>query len=265
MFAGALLVLALYGGSRLDVFSLELMPGGSTPNEASIGAFSAKTEAASPTPTLAPTRTATPPPTLVALTATPEPSATPEPTETPEPDPTETPEPEPTETPEPTATPEPTQTPLPPTATATSLPPTATATVSVALGVPVTRTATGSTPAATATKAPAQAPAQTPAAFTGSFSGYATPYWDGLAGNVMGCGVVYSPTDTTVLAVSPAYYGSIPCGTTLKVCGTVGCIDVVRSDSCPGCEGTHIDLSRAGFNLVCGPAANNCNVTVTKR
>jgi len=281
------LVFALYAGSQLDVFSLELTPGGRVPEEASVLSLPAKSPAQQPTqPPLVPLATVTASPSPIA-TATAAAEATP--TATPddadvgseeesdeetdllaladeeEEEPEPTPEPEPTKTPEPEPSPTPTL--VAPTATP---PPAATPTAAVAHGVLVTPVggsagnSAAATLAAPATPAKAAPATPAPASFTGSFSGFATPYWDGLAGNYQSCGAVFDPADTTVLAVSYAYTQSIPCGTALKVCGTAGCIDVVRSDLCPGCEANHIDLSRAGFTAVCG-AVSNCNVTVTKR
>ena len=82
----------------------------------------------------------------------------------------------------------------------------------------------------------------------------------------MGCNGagVYNTQDITVIAVGRAAHDDFPCGTLIEVCGPKGCIKGVRKDSCPGCPGYDVDLSRAGFNAVCGPAANSCRVTLKR-
>lgn len=231
----------------------------------------------SPTATATPTETATPEPsptaTEIILAAVEEPTeALLEPTETPEPEPpTSTPVP-PTETPvPPTATPvPPTATPIPPTATpvpptATPLPPTATPTVAIPSNIPmlgdVVPTATPTATARAAATATATASSINP---DGPVSGYATRYADSLEGNTMACGGVFDQTNTFVVAVGYAYDTAWKCGTQLEVCGPAGCINGVRTDTCPGCAGAHIDLSRAGLNAVCGNQSG-CNVVITRR
>jgi hypothetical protein len=81
----------------------------------------------------------------------------------------------------------------------------------------------------------------------------------------MACGGIYSTSDTTVVAVGPAHYSDIPCGTALQICGPAGCISAARKDSCPGCPGNDVDLSRAGFNAVCGANQSRCPVTISRR
>jgi hypothetical protein len=237
--------------------------------------------------TATPTRTARP-------TRTPSPTATPRPTDTPVPPtetepplptdteipliadtpvpPTDTPIP-PTDTPvPPTATPEPpTATPIPPTATpvpptATLVPPTATPTLAVPTDIPLlgdfvptaTPEPTRSAPKPTATKSSSSVNPD------GPVSGYATRYSDSLEGSSMACGGVYDADNVFVAAVSLRYDTAWPCGTQLEVCGTADCIDVVRTDTCPGCGGGDIDLSRAGLEEVCGNDGG-CSVVIRRR
>lgn len=236
---------------------------------------------ASPTATLTrtPAPTATPPPTE---TAEPEPTATPmllaavedaeeapselpteepvPPSETPVP-PTETPVP-PTETPvppTPTAVP-PTPTPVPP--TPTPVPPTPTPTVALPQNVPLLGQAPPS-PTPTNTPRATNTPASRPINDNG-VQGYATRYADSLEGNPLGCGGTFYQDDKTVVAVGWEYDEVWRCGDALQVCGAAGCINGIRKDTCPGCPGADIDLSRAGLDAVCGNQ-DGCPVTITRR
>jgi LysM repeat protein len=94
--------------------------------------------------------------------------------------------------------------------------------------------------------------------------GYASAYHDSFTNKPMGCmgAGPYKPTDTTIVAVGPAMYGQFPCGTSIEVCGPKGCLTGVRKDSCPGCQGYHVDLSRAGLTAVCGP--NACDIRLRR-
>jgi len=211
-----------------------------------------------PSPTRSPaTETPTPEPTETPLPATatpePEPTASPiSPTATPE-LPTPAPEP-PTATPEPpTPTPvPPTPTPEPPTPTATPEPPTPTAT-------PVAPTAT-STPRATRTPTPTRTPRN-----ASVISGSVTRYADSLAGNTLGCSGygTYDPNNPQIIAVSTARSDDWPCGTSLEVCGSAGCVTGTRVDTCPGCATNQLDMSRAGVMKVCGNSTG-CSVTIKR-
>jgi hypothetical protein len=235
----------------------------------SIVAVSATATAAPPatnTPAPSPSPTATePPPTAepvfeAAIVEEPTevilpPTNTPiPPTDTPVP-PTETPvPPTPTEVP-PTEVP-PTATPVPPTPT---LEPTATATRVTPTSVPALAP---TRPAATATSTRTPSTGPNPSDGTsGLVSGHATRYADSLEGNTMACGGVFDQTNPYIIAVSLGYDTAWPCGTSLEVCGSAGCITGVRTDTCPGCPGADIDLSRAGLDAVCGNQ-EGCTVVI---
>jgi outer membrane biosynthesis protein TonB len=240
-------------------------PGTSSQKSSSeLAGLSAGLDALSDFSTATPTRTAT---------ATPSPSATA--TEVPptatEPPPTETPVP-PTETPIPpteTAVP-PTETPVPPTATPapptpTPEPPTPTPTVAVPENVPLLGDYVP--PTATATPSPSATPSQEPGTQQdpdGAVTGYATRYADSLEGLTMACGGAFDQDNEFIVAVSLQYDKAWPCGTQLEICGSAGCIIGVRTDTCPGCPGGDIDMSRAGLQAVCGNQTG-CSVVIRKQ
>ena len=90
----------------------------------------------------------------------------------------------------------------------------------------------------------------------------ATHYGVSYQGSPLGCGGgVYDTNDPSIVAVGPAYYAAWPCGTRLRVCGSAGCIDARRRDSCPGCADSWVDLSEAGILATCGHFGR-CSVTV---
>jgi hypothetical protein len=144
-----------------------------------------------------------------------------------------------------------------------------TATIAVAIGVLVTPvgapTATA-TPPSSALRAAGPVSTATPGAVgPGPWTGSATPFHSSLAGNTMGCGEVFNPLDPTILAVGYALDTTVPCGASVQVCGATSvCLTVVRKDTCPGCPGTDIDLSRAAFDRICGTTASRCTVTIKK-
>ncbi len=141
-------------------------------------------------------------------------------------------------------------------------------------------TATATEPVATVTpekapptRTPAPPPTRTPEPVTQShsapvaaagalISGHATSYGASYNGHSMGCGGVYSSSDITIMAVSPARYREWPCGTQVQVCGPAGCIVVTRQDACPGCYANLVDLSEAGNAAVCGSPPHTCRVTL---
>ena len=240
-----------------------------------LAGLSAGIEALSDFATETPTRTAT-------ATASPSPTSTEPPPAATEPPPTETPVP-PTETPPPpTETPvPPTETPVPPTATPlpptpTPEPPTPTPTLAIPENVPLlgdyvppTKTPLPTAtplPAATATPVPTQTPSQGPNPDDGTdglVAGNVTRYADSLEGNTMACGGVFDQDNAYIVAIGLQYDERWPCGTQLEICGTAGCITGVRTDTCPGCPGADIDMSRAGVEAVCGNQGG-CGVVIRK-
>jgi len=120
-----------------------------------------------------------------------------------------------------------------------------------------------------------------------------TGVWPAQApdGSCPGAGLtagVYRSCDQLIVAVGPAHYADIPCGTWLRVCASntnrgldapaaapgsgdgqvpnVRCLVVSRSDSCPGCSsqplGEYIDLSESGLFFLCGGECSVLSVTV---
>ena len=94
-----------------------------------------------------------------------------------------------------------------------------------------------------------------------TIEGRATFYGPGYNGRPLGCGGIYWASDPTIVAVGPAHYGTIPCGTALRISGPAATIVAVRQDSCPGCSATTFDLSDGANALVCG-WTYTCMVTV---
>jgi hypothetical protein len=284
----ALLVLALYGSYHFNVIGFELTSNNAAPDsKAPVVSGIASSKVAASTPIIEVPATKTPLP----VTATPAPESTATPEATPTTVATATPEPEdedvddtadeededsveltalapePTSTPEPT--PEPTSTPVPTaepaTPTATVVPPTAT--VAVAIGVVVTPVggSAAATPTATPPATALRAAGPVASVGPGPWTGDATPFHSSLAGNTMGCGEVFNPLDPTILAVGYALDTTVPCGASLQVCGSTSvCLTMVRKDTCPGCPGTDVDLSRAAFDRICGTTASRCTVTIKK-
>lgn len=95
-------------------------------------------------------------------------------------------------------------------------------------------------------------------------SGRATHYGVSYQGQNMGCAGAgrYDTNNPYILAVSPALYASVPCGTYVTITGPAGSLTTPRTDSCPGCTRNLLDLSEAGSTIVCG-RPSTCNVTFT--
>jgi hypothetical protein len=90
-----------------------------------------------------------------------------------------------------------------------------------------------------------------------------THYGESYNGQTLGCGTgLYSSDNPTIVAVSPAREGEMPCGTQLQICGAGGCIIALRQDSCPGCSASLFDLSESAFAAVCGAPSGVCSATV---
>lgn len=124
------------------------------------------------------------------------------------------------------------------------------------------------TPEPTATPAPTPAATPTPQdapVYGYGVAGEVTHYGQSFNGQTMGCPPYdeYWGWNTSIAAVGPSRYQEWPCGTAFTITGPAGTIRVVRQDSCPSCSGTHIDLSEAGFESVCGPLSiGRCRVTI---
>lgn len=95
------------------------------------------------------------------------------------------------------------------------------------------------------------------------FTGIVTHYGASYEGQPLGCAPYrpYRSGDASIIAVGPAQYAAIPCGTALRVTGPAGSIIGTRQDSCPGCGWGHLDLSEAGMLTACG-VLGRCDVTV---
>ena len=90
-----------------------------------------------------------------------------------------------------------------------------------------------------------------------------THYGDAFNGQTLGCGGgTYSSDNGGIVAVGPERNQEWPCGTVLRICGPGGCMIGERVDSCPGCDGYHVDLSEEGLYLVCGPGTGVCRASV---
>lgn len=200
------------------------------------------------------------PPVAATAGATITPTATPSATATEVP-PAATPLP-PTETPIPaTATPlPPTLTPLLP--TPTPVPPTSTPVPPTATPIPPAPTPTAAPPAPTEVPSDAIS-GEPPGSLEGLIAGSVTRYADELEDNNLGCGGVYDIENPYIIAVGWEYHEEWPCGTQLVVCGAAGCVLGIRADTCPGCTGGQIDMSRAGVEAVCGNASG-CNVVIQR-
>jgi LysM repeat protein len=139
-------------------------------------------------------------------------------------------------------------------------------TVGQILRLPVEATSQVKADSATPTPTPSPVPALTSSSTSSgaAVKGYASSYHDSFTNKPMGCmgAGLYKPTDTTIVAVGPSMYSQFPCGTSIEVCGPKGCLTGLRKDSCPGCQGYHVDLSRAGLTAVCGP--NACDIRLRR-
>jgi hypothetical protein len=105
---------------------------------------------------------------------------------------------------------------------------------------------------------------QPPTALTAPMPSLVTHYGESFNGSILGCGTGYYSSDNpTIVAVSPAREGEMPCGTLLQICGYGGCITAQRQDACPGCSAILFDLSESAFLAVCGQPTGVCEATVS--
>jgi hypothetical protein len=90
-------------------------------------------------------------------------------------------------------------------------------------------------------------------------------YAEALAGHTLGCDGYgdYNPDDPSIVAVGWDLVDTFPCDAGMKICGPGGCILAIRQDTCPGCAGADVDLSRAGIEAVCGADEVECDVTIS--
>jgi hypothetical protein len=122
------------------------------------------------------------------------------------------------------------------------------------------------TPPPTATPIATESARQGPDAGQGTdglVAGKVTRYADSLEGNTMACGGQFDQGNPFIVAVGLEYDVAWPCGTELEICGSAGCTTGVRTDTCWGCTGAHIDMTRAGVDAVCGNQAG-CDVVIRR-
>jgi hypothetical protein len=100
------------------------------------------------------------------------------------------------------------------------------------------------------------------AAYGPMIDGAATHYGEQFNGLPLGCGGIYSSYDLTIVAVGYDLTEAMPCGTLLLICGSSGCLVGMRQDTCPGCEGAHIDLSESGIDIACGAGSSWCPLRI---
>lgn len=76
------------------------------------------------------------------------------------------------------------------------------------------------------------------------------------------CSYDASPDDLDVVALDPdEYAASAACGACIHVTGPKGEVTVRVTDSCPGCENGHLDLSREAFAKIADPKAGRVSIS----
>lgn len=102
----------------------------------------------------------------------------------------------------------------------------------------------------------------------GGIEGSVSYYHPRYIGGPLGCGGgAYDPGDVSIAASAWRADGSraFACGAVLIVCSGLGCIRVVVMDACPGCAWNRLDLSEAGFRILCGELSRGvCGVRIER-
>lgn len=76
------------------------------------------------------------------------------------------------------------------------------------------------------------------------------------------CSFDASPNDLDVVALNlPEFAKAASCGSCIRVQGAKGAVTVRVTDSCPGCEQNHLDLSAQAFKKIDDPVKGRVKIT----